>query len=255
MIKIADLLIDWQNEGVGFAHDFVTEEVGKPVMTLRFGCSMTECHGVRYTHSDHILSNDFGQLLCANSDWSDASAFFVPKADNDFSLPLACVCARFAFYEAMLFHASIVDYNGQGIMFVGPSGVGKTTRAQLWNKYLSAGIINGDKAFVRKKDGSFYVCGLPWKGSSEYCLNKAVPLKGIVILSQSYENKITKLDLSAAESLMPHVFLPHWDKNCLDKTLKTFDELICNVDVWHLACLPDEDSVMLTRDTIFDTNI
>ena len=33
------------------------------------------------------------------------------------------------------FHSSLIDYRGHGLMFLGPSGIGKTTQAELWNQY------------------------------------------------------------------------------------------------------------------------
>lgn len=252
MIKIADLFVDWQNDNTDFTNTFICNESSCSVMTVQFESRLPECFGVKYADGAHFLSNDIGQSLCANSDWSRATAYLHPRGDNDYVLPLAALCARFAFFDALLFHASLVDFNGSGVLFIGPSGVGKTTQAQLWNKYLSADIINGDKAFVRKINNTFFGCGLPWKGSSEYCLNKDIPLKGIVVLQQSESNKITKLDLLSAERVLPHTFIPHWDGEAVAKTLDTFDLLVHTVPVYALECRPDEDAVKLTADKIFN---
>lgn len=220
-------------------------------MTLRFEKRMPECYGVKYADGMHFLSNDVGQSLCANDDWSEAVAYCTPRCDNDYVLPLAAVCARFSFYDVLLAHASLVEHNGSGVMFIGPSGVGKTTQARLWNEFLSADIINGDKAFIRKNSDGFYAYGLPWKGSSEYCLNKKAPLKGIVALRQSETNRIKRLTLSA-EMLMPHIFLPHWDEAAVGKALDTLDNLVSEVPVYLLECRPDEEAVRITFDEILN---
>jgi hypothetical protein len=118
---------------------------------------------------------------------------------------------------------------------------------------MSAEIINGDKAFIRFTDAGFYAYGCPWKGSSEYCLNTKTALKGIVVLKQANENRITKLDTSRAiELFMPHVFLPHWDTECLQDALSVLDTLIHNVPMWLLECRPDEDAVKLTYSKVFE---
>ena len=36
------------------------------------------------------------------------------------------------------FHSSLIDMQGRGLMFIGPSGIGKTTQAELWNRYRDA---------------------------------------------------------------------------------------------------------------------
>ena len=149
-------------------------------------------------------------------------------------------------------HASCVDIGGVGVLFTGFSGVGKTTQAKLWQDYLGADIINGDKAFIREIDGSFYGCGLPWKGSSEYCLNKKTKLKAIIVLRQAAENRMARLDTSAAmECFMPHVFMPHWDGKCLDRAFDTFEKILEKLPVFLLECRPDEDAVKLTYNTVF----
>ena len=251
MIRLADLSVEWQNDNTAFAKQFVCEENNRSVMTVRFEKRMPECYGVKYADGRHFLSNDVGQFLCADADWSNAVAYCTPLCDNDYVLPLAAVCARLAFFDVLLAHASLVDYNGSGVIFTGPSGIGKTTQAKLWNELLGADIINGDKAFIRKADNGFYAYGLPWKGSSEYCLNKKAPLKGIVVLRQSGENRITRLTLSA-EMLMPHIFLPHWDEAAVGKALDTLDKLMSEVPVYLLECRADEEAVRITFDKIFN---
>lgn len=251
MIKLADLPVEWQNDNTDFTRQFICEESGSSIMSLRFEKRMPECYGVKYADGMHFLSNDVGQSLCANDDWSEAVAYCTPRCDNDYVLPLAAVCAKLSFFDVLLAHASLVDYNGSGVMFTGQSGVGKTTQARLWNEILSADIINGDKVFIRKNDDGFYAYGLPWRGSSEYCLNKKVPLKGIVVLRQSKENKIARLTLSA-EMLMPHIFLPHWDEKAVHKALDTLDRLVNAVPVYLLECRPDEEAVRITIDKIIN---
>ncbi len=250
---IADLFIDWQSNYSDFIKDFDILTSECPVMKLSFCECIPECYGVGYIDKpfDRFLKTERGDVLVSNADWSEVTSYGLSKNDRDFALPLAAVCSRLSYYNALLLHSSLISYNGEGVLFVGPSGVGKTTQAELWQKYAGAEIINGDKAIIRNIDGAFYAFGLPWKGSSSYCLNKKVPLKSIVVLRQASENKIIASTSQSAELTMPHIFFPHWDANCLNKALDTFDCLIKNVPVFYLECKADEAAVKLTCENIF----
>ncbi len=253
MICIADLPVEWGEEHFDFVSDFAADSDEKPVISIGFKSVVSECHGVKYTDgtSDRFLFADNGGFIFANKAWSEATSYLLPVLNADYALPLAALCSRLSYYNTLLTHSSFVIYQGKGIVFTGYSGVGKTTQAELWAKYAGAEIVNGDKTFIREVDGRFYAYGLPWKGSSEYCLNKKAELCGVVVLRQSGENRITRLDKKTTEYFMPHIFLPHWDKECLGNALDTFDKLIAEVPVYLLECRPDEESVEITKTAVF----
>lgn len=254
IIHIADLPVEWQNEYADFVGAFTAETKETPVISVRFENALPECHGIQYSEasSEKFLRLENGEFACANDEWSKVTSYF-PSQNGMYALPLAAICSKFSYYDAFLMHASCISINGEGVVFAGNSGVGKTTQAELWRRYIGAEIINGDKAFVREINGDFYGCGLPWKGSSEYCLNKKTLLKGIVVLRQAKENRIIKLDeAKATECFMPHVFMPHWDEKCLDNTFATMERLIKKVPLVFLECRPDEDAVKLTYKALFE---
>lgn len=252
IIRIADLPIEWQEEYSDYVRDFACEEYEKPIMSVRFEKNMPACHGIQYSDmkSEHLLRLENGELLCANGDWSEAVSYF-PTGASEYALPLAAICSKISYHNALLMHASCVDINGRGVIFTGFSGVGKTTQAQLWRDFFGAEIINGDKVVIREINGGVYACGLPWKGSSPYCLNRKTSLCGIVVLRQAKENRITRLGTEAFENILPHLFMPHWDEKCLGNALDTVGKLLEKVPVYLLECRPDEDAVKLTYNEIF----
>lgn len=253
IISIAGLPVEWQEEYSDFVKDFSDESGKEPLLTVRFETALPECHGIQYSEnaSEHFLRLENGEFACINSDWSEITSYF-PVPSDMYALPLAAICSRFSYYGAMLMHASCVDLNGKGVVFTGFSGVGKTTQAELWQKYLGAQIINGDKVLVRQMHGGFFGCGLPWKGSSEYCLNQKTQIQGIVVLRQAKENRITRLDFARATELFaPHIFMPHWDKECLGNVFDTLEKLLDEIPVMLLECRPDEEAVRLTYETLF----
>lgn len=150
------------------------------------------------------------------------------------------------------FHSSLIDYQGHGLMFLGPSGIGKTTQAELWNKYRDALIINGDIVFVQETEESFLGWGTPWHGSSPYCENTNVPVEALIILKQAPENSIRKLEgFEKVTAVSNSVFYPRWLENGMELCLETLDHLLSKLPVYELSCRPDEEAVELTEKTIF----
>lgn len=76
----------------------------------------------------------------------------------------------------VLHSAYIVTRQGEGILFSGPSGIGKSTQAALWQRYGAAQTVNGDRALVRPDTGT--VSGVMYAGTSGICRNVTAPLPG-----------------------------------------------------------------------------
>lgn len=247
-LVLAGLGIRWK-DAPSFCTGFSGE--AEPVMTFS-GSPMQHSYGISYCAAPaaHHLTDGVGGSLAASADWSRVEAY--TAKDPEHALALAAICSRFARFDTVLAHAAAVAYREEGVVFVGPSGIGKTTQAQLWQRHLDAQIINGDKILLRCFPDGIRACGLPWKGSSPYCLDRQVPLRAVVALRQSGEDRIRRLTvLECMEYFLPHVFLPHWDPACLDLALDTVSQLIEQLPMYLLECCPDEAAVELTRKTIF----
>ncbi len=157
-----------------------------------------------------------------------------------------------AAYDGILLHSSFISANGKGILFSAPSGTGKSTQADLWAEYENADILNGDRAAIRRIDGSWSAYGLPYAGSSRIFRNESVPLAAIVILRQAKENKIRRLRPSEAWKALYSETTAHiWDRDFISRTLSLLESLASEVPVYLLECLPDKGAVDLARDTIF----
>lgn len=147
-------------------------------------------------------------------------------------------------FKILLMHASYIGYKGEGILFSADCGVGKSTQAELWRRYMGAEVINGDKAGVAVQPDGVYVYGLPFCGTSGICKNKSLPLKAIVLLGQATENKIARITgVQAIQSLLGNVYLdfktPGETQQCID----TIIELLRTVPVYRLDCTPDKRAV------------
>ena len=180
----------------------------------------------------------------------------------DYSLAYAesfCVCREAANAAAalgvVLFHAATVEVDGKAYAFAAPSGTGKSTHIKLWRRVYGerVKIINGDKPFLREKDGVFTVYGSPWCGKEGWNRNVSAPLAGICFLSQAEENSIAPMP---AERALPRVFAqmikPPTEAG-IGACLRTADLLIRNVPIYHLSCNMDPAAAELSFRTMTGT--
>ena len=145
-------------------------------------------------------------------------------------------------------HAAVVSCGGKGYLFLGPSGTGKSTHAQLWLKHFEGTeLVNDDNPVVR--DGIVY--GSPWSGKTPCYRNVSYPIGGIVMLSQAPYNKIRRLSgIEAYVDLAESVGGMPWNIRISENLHQTMNRLASTVPMWHLECLPDEAAARLCHDTI-----
>lgn len=233
-LKVADLYIEVYEQSLF--------KYGMEIFQAQFGTTVLKIDNI---------------LLSANENWTKATISLMDgKADGLTGALSACLMTHLSTRHALLVHASLIDHSGVGVLFIGPSNIGKTTQAELWQKYRSAIIINGDMAFVHNDSGKFFGVGCPFHGSSPYCENRRVELKGIVVLEKASVNTIEILDsFHKVERVMKNVFLPSWYEAGMNAALTTLDELLSEIPVYLLKCRPDEEAVELTEKMIFGKNV
>ena len=147
--------------------------------------------------------------------------------------------------NACILHASYVDIGGEALLFTGPSNIGKSTQASLWEQYRNAEVINGDRVLLRKLGDKWHTFGYPSCGTSGICINRTLPLRAIVVLAQDRDNRIDdKLAppvkiraLTAATELYP------WDEEEFNMALDVALKIASDVPVVKLYCRPDEGAV------------
>lgn len=96
-------------------------------------------------------------------------------------------------HNRLMLHASFIKYEGKGILFSAPSGMGKSTQAELWRSIRGAEVINGDRAALGCEGGEWTAWGIPYAGTSGIYRNEKALLSAIVVLGQAKENRIRRL--------------------------------------------------------------
>lgn len=194
-------------------------------------------------------------ILFSDCDWKNN--YIIGQNIQNVELLIAKVFYAHALKNHILqCHSALIETNNSsGLMFLGPSGIGKTTQAELWNRHRDALIINGDIVFVQETPKAFLGWGTPWHGSSPYCENTSVPLKAMIVLKQSPENSIRELTgFEKVTAVSNNVFYPRWLENGMELCLETLDHLLSRIPVYELSCRPDEEAVKLTEETIFGSS-
>lgn len=194
----------------------------------------------------HVVWMESGILL-ANKAWSWGE-IVCPRGQrpdvHGFAAQMFCTAA--VRHQMLQFHCAVVEDQGRGILFVGPSGIGKTTQAECWAKYRGSTIINGDMGYVQHGREDCVAWGTPWHGSSPYCLNTSVPVKAIVVLKQSKENRLRELDgFEKVREISSSVFYPTWLEEGMELCMDILDNILTCVPVYRLDNRADQEGVAL----------
>lgn len=144
------------------------------------------------------------------------------------------------FHNVITLHSSLININNSAVHFCAPSGTGKSTQAELWRKYRSAKIVNGDKAALIFTPDGVLSGSLPFCGTSGICENYYINTRAVVFLSQGDKNVISKPNLCEIFSLMSrdivaNTSVPVFASAASELILKTAQ----SVEIFSLSCLPD----------------
>ena len=142
--------------------------------------------------------------------------------------------------RGVIIHGCGLEKDGEGILFVGESGAGKSTMANLWNSEGGIQILSDDRVIVRKRENDFWIYGTPWHGEAHYVSPRAVKLKKMFFLHHAETNEAYPLNAAATvQKLLQCSFPPFWDAGGMEFTLELFSQLAEMVPCYRLDFMPD----------------
>lgn len=151
-----------------------------------------------------------------------------------------------AFERKLILHSSFVRSPLGGILFSGPSGIGKSTQADLWCRFAESDLLNGDRTILAREDGIWTGYGSPYAGSSRCWRNESCPVRAIVTLRQAPDCAIRRLGGGEAfRRLFAETTVQVWDRDFVDTVTDLETDLISEIPVFELFCTPDEKPVRL----------
>lgn len=146
------------------------------------------------------------------------------------------------------FHAALVRTKAGGILFCGPSGIGKSTQAELWCREGLGSLINGDRPILGKRNGIWTGWGSPYAGSSKCYVNQSCPLAALVLLEQAPACSIRRPGFPEAfRRVFYAVTVNPWNPGFLSAAMDLAEDLAKNVPVFVFACTPEKEAVTCLR--------
>jgi len=150
--------------------------------------------------------------------------------------------------KGVLFHACGADDNGEGVLFVGSSGAGKSTMARLWGGLPGVTLLSDERVVVRRDGNRFVAHGTPWAGEVGVASPASVPLRGVFVLEHGPANGLHSLSHSAAiAELWRCLFPSFWDRAGIAFALDFLAELTEAVPCHRLQFIPDHSAVDFVR--------
>ena len=160
---------------------------------------------------------------------------------------------RITSYNMFLLHGAVVAKDNNAYIFTANSGIGKTTRAEIWLKvYPDSFIVNGDKPFIKISDSQAFACGTPWCGKEGWNTNTTVPIRAIFLLERAdkhEDDSIEEIKLSKAfPALLEHVHRTN-KPEIMQKTIQMLKALEGKVKVYRFRSHPTMESIRLAYET------
>lgn len=208
------------------------------------------CHGGQTIHYSGPLEQGLRgavMRICRedeNSQVQFLGHFPEGKVTNSLLLQAMEVTHRVTAAGGFLLHGAQVSHGGRAIVFTAPSGVGKSTQADLWVKHRGAEIINGDRSVIRPEEKGVVALGIPYGGSSGIAKKSRLQLSAIVYVQQAACSRVRRLSgLEAFKRIWEGCSLDTWCASdveaCTDAVLRVME----TVPVYLLECTPDESAV------------
>lgn len=150
----------------------------------------------------------------------------------------------FYYRRRVMLHAAYVETKQGAVLFSGPSGIGKSTQARLWEEHADGITMNGDRAILYERDDRIFAAGSPYAGSSSIYRNYQSPVRAIVILAQGERNRIQRLtQRECIFPLMKESTFAFMDEKMKIEQAELLFSVAEKIPVYSYQCRKDESAV------------
>ena len=146
--------------------------------------------------------------------------------------------------RGIIIHGCGIKQNDCGIIFVGESGAGKTTIANIWSRESDVEILSDDRTIVRKKDGHFWIYGTPWHGEGKFGSPGSAKLEQIFFIQHGQTNSISNSTKAhSVAQFLKCSFPTFWDAEGLEYSMDVFSDLAASVSCRTLSSKADSSII------------
>ena len=146
-------------------------------------------------------------------------------------------------------HSAAVELDGESIAFTGPSGMGKSTRADTMIRHMGAKLINGDRPLISVRDLVLY--GVPWDGKEQCFRNVRFPLKAVCEVRRSASVYIRALGYNQRRRLlMQQSFIPMWDTETAMLQMANISRFARSAEIVRAFSGPEEADIRALYDAL-----
>jgi len=197
------------------------------------------------------------RLLLTNRAFTQADLFVDDQQANNGCDPLEYPLNKMLFasflslHQGIALHAAGVVVDGRALLFMGNSGVGKSTMARLWSAERDVTVLADDLIILRYEEGRFIAYGTPWRGEPGLTSPASAPLARIYLIYHSKTNQLAALPAGArlAARLFNQSYPPYWLQEGLAAHIDLIERLALTIPCFELGFLPDPSVISYVRAT------
>ena len=138
----------------------------------------------------------------------------------------------------------VVSPGGEGLLFLGQSGAGKTTTARLWEQLPGTSVLSDDRIIIRNFPDGPRMFGTPWHGEGRLYSTSNAPLAAFFFLVHGERSGLTRLDRTAAAArLFTRCFPPLGDPEGIALMVETAAAIATSAAAYELRFVPDDSAI------------
>jgi hypothetical protein len=139
----------------------------------------------------------------------------------------------------------VMDREGEGFLFLGHSGAGKSTMARVWDTFREdAEILSDDRLILRLHDGELWMYGTPWHGEAAFASPSKAKLRNIFVLQHGRANSFSQLkSVQAVGEIFARCFPPFHSTDGLEHTVEFLKRVVDAVPCYDFQFLPDQSAI------------